>query len=122
MGFVARTLKICHKIRVNSFKRYATDLEAFGGSKDGPKLLQAILNTIFKGLSGNFQIVDGHCNLHLIRSSMLLENFGSIIWPGDTTSVPNGWVIPINGKKLRIGVPVKDNFTEFVEVTRVLSL
>ncbi|KAG5632431.1 hypothetical protein H5410_004148 [Solanum commersonii] len=36
-----------------------TDVEAFGVSRDGPKLLQAILNTTFKGLSGNFQIVDG---------------------------------------------------------------
>jgi ionotropic glutamate receptor len=28
------------------------------------------------------------------------------IWPGNTRSPPKGWVIPITGKKLRIGVPV----------------
>lgn len=53
-----------------------------------------------------------------LRYSISKENFGSIIWPGDTTSVPKGWVIPTNGKKLKIGVPVKDGFTEFVKVTR----
>ncbi|XVE53494.1 hypothetical protein DITRI_Ditri03aG0007700 [Diplodiscus trichospermus] len=43
-------------------------------------------------------------------------NLGPIIWPGDTTSPPRGWEIPTNGKKLRIGVPVKDGFNQFVKV------
>ncbi|XP_057511115.1 glutamate receptor 2.3-like [Actinidia eriantha] len=43
-------------------------------------------------------------------------NLGSIIWPGDTMSPPKGWVIPKNGKKLKIGVPM-DGFSEFVKVT-----
>ncbi|KAK8697284.1 hypothetical protein V6N13_113436 [Hibiscus sabdariffa] len=41
---------------------------------------------------------------------------GPVIWPGDTNLVPKGWKIPTDGKKLIIGVPVKDGFTEFVEV------
>ncbi|KAL1552585.1 glutamate receptor 2.1-like [Salvia divinorum] len=45
------------------------------------------------------------------------SRLGSIIWPGDTTSWPRGWVIPTNKKKLRVGVPVKAGFTEFVGVT-----
>ncbi|XP_062157786.1 glutamate receptor 2.7-like [Alnus glutinosa] len=45
------------------------------------------------------------------------NNLGPIIWPGDSSSVPKGWEIPTNGKKLRIGVPVKDGFSEFVKVT-----
>ncbi|XP_009597353.1 glutamate receptor 2.7-like [Nicotiana tomentosiformis] len=125
----------------------ATDLETIGVSKDGPKLLRAILNTTFKGLSGDFQLVDGQLQspayqiINVIGNgakgigfwtrengivkklnlrngySISKENFGSIIWPGDTTSVPKGWVIPTNGKKLKIGVPVKDGFSEFVKVT-----
>ncbi|KAL3746132.1 hypothetical protein ACJRO7_015136 [Eucalyptus globulus] len=31
-------------------------------------------------------------------------------WPGDTLKPPKGWVMPIIGKKLRIGVPKKDSF------------
>ncbi|KAK2979244.1 hypothetical protein RJ640_021150 [Escallonia rubra] len=49
-------------------------------------------------------------------------NLKSIIWPGDTTSPSKGWVIPTNGKRLRIGVPVKDGFSEFVMVTRDPSM
>ncbi|KAG6409698.1 hypothetical protein SASPL_127740 [Salvia splendens] len=45
------------------------------------------------------------------------SKLGSVIWPGDTTSRPRGWVIPTNGRKLRVGVPVKAGFTEFVSVT-----
>ncbi|KAL0323997.1 UNVERIFIED_CONTAM: Glutamate receptor 2.8 [Sesamum calycinum] len=35
----------------------------------------------------------------------------------DALSSPKGWVIPTNGKKLRVGVPIKEGFTEFVRVT-----
>ncbi|KAF2300835.1 hypothetical protein GH714_017699 [Hevea brasiliensis] len=42
----------------------------------------------------------------------------TIIWPGDTASIPKGWEIPTDGKKLRIGVPVKEGFTQFANVTR----
>ncbi|XP_020535379.1 glutamate receptor 3.3 isoform X2 [Jatropha curcas] len=41
----------------------------------------------------------------------------SVIWPGETSSKPRGWVFPNNGKQLRIGVPIRVSFKEFV--TRV---
>ncbi|XP_050126578.1 glutamate receptor 2.8-like [Malus sylvestris] len=41
-----------------------------------------------------------------------------IKWPGDPLFVPRGWEIPTKGKKLKIGVPVKLAFTEFVKVTK----
>ncbi|KAM1021701.1 hypothetical protein COP2_043975 [Malus domestica] len=40
------------------------------------------------------------------------------IWPGDSLSVPKGCEILTNGKKLRIGVPKKAGYTEFVQVTK----
>lgn len=43
---------------------------------------------------------------------------GPIIWPGESKLVPKGWKLPVNGKKLRVGVPVKDGFLEFVRITR----
>lgn len=46
------------------------------------------------------------------------SNIGPIIWPGDKNSRPKGWVIPTNGKKLRVGVPVKHGFFEFLKVSR----
>ncbi|KAA8525683.1 hypothetical protein F0562_007538 [Nyssa sinensis] len=86
----------------------STDLESFGISQSGPKLLQSLLSTTFRGLSGDFHIIDGQ----LQSSTYQIVN---VI--GDTTSPPKGWMIPTNGKKLRIGVPVKDGFSEFVKTT-----
>ncbi|XWS75987.1 hypothetical protein CRYUN_Cryun01aG0138800 [Craigia yunnanensis] len=50
-------------------------------------------------------------------NSSFKPNLGPIIWPGDTTIVPLGWDIARNGSKLRIGVPVNDGFSDFVQVT-----
>ncbi|KAF9662000.1 hypothetical protein SADUNF_Sadunf18G0007700 [Salix dunnii] len=55
---------------------------------------------------------------HMTTNSGSNSDLSTVIWPGDTTSVPKGWEIPTNGKKLRIGVPMKDGFSEFVKVTR----
>ncbi|KAH0976320.1 hypothetical protein GBA52_026039 [Prunus armeniaca] len=43
-------------------------------------------------------------------------NLGPIIWPGETMSTPKGWDIPA-GSNLRVLVPVKMGFKEFVNVT-----
>ncbi|KAL5557698.1 hypothetical protein UlMin_033909 [Ulmus minor] len=42
------------------------------------------------------------------------QHLFSVIWPGDTTSKPRGWVFPNNGKQLRIGVPNRVSYKEFV--------
>ncbi|KAJ9548523.1 hypothetical protein OSB04_021066 [Centaurea solstitialis] len=46
-----------------------------------------------------------------------VEGLKKIIWPGDTTTQPYGW-LPQKGKKLRVGVPKKTGFTEFVKVEK----
>ncbi|KAL5557360.1 hypothetical protein UlMin_039596 [Ulmus minor] len=38
----------------------------------------------------------------------------AVIWPGQTTEKPRGWVFPNNGKRLRIGVPNMISHREFV--------
>lgn len=38
----------------------------------------------------------------------------SVIWPGETIMRPRGWVFPNNGKTLRIGVPNRVGYKEFV--------
>ncbi|KAK4853420.1 hypothetical protein QYF36_008946 [Acer negundo] len=50
------------------------------------------------------------------NNSASKPNLGPIIWPGDSTSVPKGWEISTNQKKLYIGVPKKSGFTDFVKV------
>ncbi|GJR72870.1 glutamate receptor 3.4-like protein [Tanacetum coccineum] len=38
----------------------------------------------------------------------------SVIWPGETSVKPRGWVFPNNGKPLRIGVPYRYSYKEVV--------
>jgi ionotropic glutamate receptor len=51
-------------------------------------------------------------------NSTSTSRVSTVIFPGDTTVVPKGWEIPIKEKKLKIGVPVKHGFSEFVAVTK----
>ncbi|XP_030448778.1 glutamate receptor 2.1-like [Syzygium oleosum] len=57
-------------------------------------------------------------SLHASKYSASNSNLKSVLWPGDSTSVPKGWEIPTTGKRLKILVPVKDGFNQFVKVTR----
>ncbi|XP_042505195.1 glutamate receptor 3.4-like isoform X2 [Macadamia integrifolia] len=38
----------------------------------------------------------------------------SIIWPGETSTTPRGWVFPNNGQPLRIGVPNRVTYKQFL--------
>ncbi|EOA28454.1 hypothetical protein CARUB_v10024663mg [Capsella rubella] len=46
------------------------------------------------------------------------DHLKHIIWPGEANSVPKGWEIPTNGRRLRIGVPKRTGYIDLVEVTR----
>ncbi|KAH0929785.1 hypothetical protein HID58_015512, partial [Brassica napus] len=46
------------------------------------------------------------------------DHLKHIIWPGEANSVPKGWEIPTNGKRLRIGVPKRTGYTDLVEVKK----
>ncbi|XP_021852375.1 glutamate receptor 2.8 [Spinacia oleracea] len=45
-------------------------------------------------------------------------SLASIIWPGGSKSAPKGWVVSPNGNRLKIGVPIKNGFRQFVTVTQ----
>ncbi|OWM78566.1 hypothetical protein CDL15_Pgr002733 [Punica granatum] len=42
------------------------------------------------------------------------QHLYGVIWPGETTARPRGWVFPNNGKPLRIAVPNRVFYKEFV--------
>jgi ionotropic glutamate receptor len=46
--------------------------------------------------------------------SLANERLYDVIWPGETAQRPRGWVFPSNAKELRIGVPNRFSFKEFV--------
>ncbi|XP_073138106.1 glutamate receptor 2.7-like [Henckelia pumila] len=117
---------------------------ALESSDTGPKLHDALLGTRFPGLAGEFKLVNGQLeqtpyqivnfdgnNERLVATwRPYVENhnkgnnayfppkvkFRSIIWPGDSTVAPKGWQLPVNGKFLRVGVPQKPGFNEFLKV------
>lgn len=109
----------------------------------GKYLRRELSSTRFNGLSGDFHIVNGQLQSSafeivngigtgervigfwttkhgIVRelNSMEKVGVGDIIWPGESSSVPKGWVIPTNGKKLKIGIPVKEGFDDFVKLIR----
>ncbi|KAF8038745.1 hypothetical protein BT93_B1330 [Corymbia citriodora subsp. variegata] len=125
----------------------ATDLDTIGVSQNGWRLLQELANVTFTGLAGKFRLINGQRestvfqivningnaareigfwtlekgllrDLYSLNTSKYPINLRSIIWPGDSTSVPKGWEIPPNGKRLKILVPNKDSFFQFVTVTQ----
>lgn len=42
------------------------------------------------------------------------QRLNSVIWPGETARKPRGWVFPSSGKLLRIGVPRRVSYKQFV--------
>ncbi|KAI0528778.1 hypothetical protein KFK09_001321 [Dendrobium nobile] len=46
--------------------------------------------------------------------SSINQKLYDVIWPGQTTTKPRGWVFPNNGQELRIGVPNRFSYPEFV--------
>ncbi|XP_010270821.1 PREDICTED: glutamate receptor 2.8-like [Nelumbo nucifera] len=132
------------------FKHYEnlTELAKFDATVMGPKLLKMIQATGFRGLSGEFNLVNGQLRASVfeifnvigkgerlvgywnpasgisrelnVTSKRMYSNsmdaLRTIIWPGDSATIPRGWVIPTNGNKLRVGVPMTSGFTEFVKV------
>ncbi|XP_013620099.1 PREDICTED: glutamate receptor 2.5-like isoform X3 [Brassica oleracea var. oleracea] len=120
-----------------------TDLDDLATSLSGPKLLEALSTVSFKGVSGRFKLKQGKLEattfeiinieesgertvgfwksdgglVKRLNASQSSSDLRPIIWPGDTIGVPKGWDHPISPKKLRIAVPKKDGFNQFVKVT-----
>ncbi|KAL8126956.1 glutamate receptor 3.3-like [Apium graveolens] len=46
------------------------------------------------------------------------QKLHSVVWPGNTVTKPRGWVFPNYGKLLRIGVPDRVGYREFVSKSR----
>ncbi|XP_019193278.1 PREDICTED: glutamate receptor 2.1-like isoform X4 [Ipomoea nil] len=53
----------------------------------------------------------------IIVYSASKDNLGSIIWPGDSIAVPRGWEIPTGEEKLRVRLPAREGFEQFLKVT-----
>ncbi|KAI4323941.1 hypothetical protein L6164_023512 [Bauhinia variegata] len=100
----------------SSTTNFETDL---GVSLIGPKLRKSLSETRFRGLSGS-RILDTrkwtdkksqfNKDTDTGTYSTSKTNLGPIIWPGDSSFVPEGWDLLANRKKLRIGIPVEPGY------------
>ncbi|GLJ24186.1 hypothetical protein SUGI_0461310 [Cryptomeria japonica] len=124
----------------------ATDLSTIRVFQQGQQLLQNILATNLTGLSGAIRLSNGELSgstyqiVNVVGKSYRVVGYwtdetqdlsrafplppynsvGSlkaVVWPGGDAQIPRGWEIPTMGKRLRIGVPVKNGLQEFVTVT-----
>nr|XP_020159407.1 glutamate receptor 2.8-like [Aegilops tauschii subsp. strangulata] len=105
-------------------------------------LLGAVLNTAFDGLSGRFGLVNGQLQLSThevinivskgarkvgfwMPESGILKSLETnsakglkqVLWPGHLAIAPKGWDVSSNRRPLRMVVPEKQGFNQFVEVT-----
>ncbi|KAH9608496.1 hypothetical protein KSS87_019958 [Heliosperma pusillum] len=49
-----------------------------------------------------------------LNQTSITHQLYSVIWPGQTAEKPRGWVYPINGKRLKIGVPNRVDYNEII--------
>ncbi|KAL8240029.1 hypothetical protein R6Q59_013384 [Mikania micrantha] len=49
-----------------------------------------------------------------VNRSTRTQELHSVIWPGEIVTKPRGWVFPNNGKLLKIAVPLRVSYKEFV--------
>ncbi|KAK1293453.1 Glutamate receptor 2.8 [Acorus calamus] len=105
-------------------------------AKHGLALLEAIKNIKFYGLSGYFRLINGQLQplgfqyINVVGSPKEIgfwrptRTGGNVTfynrlvtWPGGSTATPRGWEIPpMKGEKLRVGVPKRTGFDQFVRV------
>ncbi|KAM0913366.1 hypothetical protein ACQ4PT_012220 [Festuca glaucescens] len=125
-----------------------TDISGFGKSASGENFLRAIRDTKFDGLGGRFELVDGELVAPAYRVLNIMEGgkergvgfwsprygltrhvghasntpggeLAPVIWPGESTVRPSGWVQPTNARKLRVAVPgnVSDSYRPILHLT-----
>ncbi|KAJ0031177.1 hypothetical protein Pint_14256 [Pistacia integerrima] len=127
-------------LKPNTSKIVGVDFEEIGRFDRGRKLFNTLLNTKFEGVSGNFTLVEGqrtpsvfeifnvfgkkeniigcwredigliqdlNCNDKAGMNSTFKNKRKQPTWPGTTKDPP---------KKLKIGVPVRKGFNEYVKV------
>ncbi|XP_038888720.1 glutamate receptor 3.2 isoform X2 [Benincasa hispida] len=49
-----------------------------------------------------------------INRSMSTDQLSSTMWPGGLATKPRGWVLPLDGRRLKIAVPRRVSYQEFV--------
>ncbi|KAK6258081.1 hypothetical protein SCA6_012555 [Theobroma cacao] len=127
-------------------------LDALGVFQGGNLLLDNILKTDMKGVTGTvrftsdrnlihpaYEVINvignghrrigywsNHSGLSIVPPETLWakppngsrpsKTLHGVVWPGQTTQKPRGWVFPNSGRRLNVGVPHRVSYREFVSV------
>ncbi|XP_017976222.1 PREDICTED: glutamate receptor 1.2 [Theobroma cacao] len=145
--------RVAVKVSFNSnldARSNSMDLDIYRTSMYGSMLLQEILRSNFKGLSGEFRFINGKLISNAFeivnvisngekrvgfctstgkitreiyesnhrRQLPFTNNLESIIWPGGSSTIPQGRMLQTSGKILKIGVPLQVGYPQLVEVKR----
>ncbi|KAJ8634678.1 hypothetical protein MRB53_008945 [Persea americana] len=118
MGVSEMGSRLRDAILETNFKGLSDQFNLTGGQLESSTF--EIVNVIGKGdrvvgFWTPIQGLDKKLNSSKTTYSTSKADLKPIIWPGEPKYVPKGWVIPTSGKKLKIGVPKRRGFTEFVD-------
>lgn len=147
LATVAERVKTLHPDIINQETRLNINFTTILCSQSGMVFVDEILHSRFKGISGGFQLTNGRLvpkefeivnvfkgerivgywtsengiipvtkqDNHDRMNSASSAKLETVIWPGGTKNVPKGW--SLYAKRLRIGVPVNNGFSELINVT-----
>ncbi|XP_074294060.1 glutamate receptor 3.4-like [Silene latifolia] len=95
----------------------------FDSNKNIPHPALEILNIVGSG-SNKIGYWSNYSGLSVITPEILYQKpankstssqkLNGVLWPGQTSNVPQGWTFPNNGKPLLIGVPNRASYKDFV--------
>ncbi|CAN1783716.1 Glutamate receptor 3.7 [Linum perenne] len=94
--------------------QFNTDRNVLNRGYDIINVNNLSINTVgFWGNASGFSLVPPEDRKHRIFTRVDME-LGNVTWPGGKTEKPRGWVIANYEKPLRIGVPNRRSFVQFV--------
>ncbi|XP_058102141.1 glutamate receptor 2.7-like [Magnolia sinica] len=112
--------ELLHAILNTTFEGLSGKFHLIG--RQLPSSAFQIINVVGKGRSeiGFWTPVSGLSKVLNETSNKMysgpMQDLLHVNWPGQSKTSPRGWVIAPNGKKLRIGVPVENEFSEILNV------
>ncbi|KAK9133459.1 hypothetical protein Scep_012987 [Stephania cephalantha] len=111
--------KNLHGLKESSLQK--TDLKTFD---NGSLLLEKLKQTNFTGLTGQVQfdlfrnrVGAAYDVINIgkdVSTSRVNPELKTVTWPGGQKDKPRGWVVATNERPLRIGIPNRASFVDFV--------
>ncbi|KAL2461930.1 Glutamate receptor 3.2 [Abeliophyllum distichum] len=123
------TISFSNDSQLNGYEGGALNLSALSIFDGGEQLLSNILQTNMTGLAGHIAFSNPDTGVTIRgfpvvppeilytkapNHSSSNQQLYSVVWPGHTTVQPRGWVFPYNGRQLRIGIPYRVSYKDFV--------